>query len=228
VRYPERAFENDRDPARPLRVGYLSADFRDHPIARFFFPLLVAHDRACVAVYCYSDVPSPDRQTERLRARADVWRDVSAMDDDAVAEAIRADRIDVLVDLAGHLDNRRLLVFARRPAPVLVTYIGYSDTTGMRSIGYRITDAFHDPLVGGGTAIDETGKPRAQLSGAPDASRDGRPVEWAEDPDPPDLGIDRLFPPRCVPADAPRHRREQPRPLQRDRSRRQRVARIAA
>jgi predicted O-linked N-acetylglucosamine transferase (SPINDLY family) len=120
-RYPKRAFENERDPGRPLRVGYLSGDFRDHSIARFFFPLLVAHDRAHVAVYCYSDVPRPDRQTERLRTRADVWRDVSAMDDDAVAEMIRGDRIDVLVDLAGHLDNRRLLVFARRPAPVRVT-----------------------------------------------------------------------------------------------------------
>jgi predicted O-linked N-acetylglucosamine transferase (SPINDLY family) len=101
AKFPARPFENDRDPDRPLRVGYLSGDFRDHPISRFFFPLLVAHDRARVAVYCYSDVPRPDRQTERLRARADVWRDVSAMDDDAVADAIRSDRIDVLVDLGG-------------------------------------------------------------------------------------------------------------------------------
>jgi protein O-GlcNAc transferase len=145
ARFPERPFDNSANPARPLRVGYLCGDFREHPIARFLPPVLANHDRALIGVYCYSDVPCPDRQTERFRALADVWRDVSAMDDDAVAEAVRADRIDVLVDLAGHLDNRRLLVFARRPAPVQATYIGYSDTTGMRSIGYRITDAFHAP-----------------------------------------------------------------------------------
>jgi protein O-GlcNAc transferase len=170
ARYRELPFDHDRGDDRPLRVGYLSGDFREHPIARFVPPLLAAHDRSQVAVYCYSDVPRPDGQTERFRGLADVWRDISAMDDDAVADAVRNDRIDVLVDLAGHLDNRRLLVFARRPAPVQATYIGYSDTTGMQSIGYRITDAFHAPLVGGRPATEETDKPRAQRSGAPDSS----------------------------------------------------------
>jgi protein O-GlcNAc transferase len=142
----------DRDPARPLRVGYLSGDFRNHPMPRFFFPLLRGHDRSRVTVFCYSDVPRPDAQTARLRAHADGWRDISGMDDDAVAAQIRADAIDVLVDLAGHLDNRRLLVFARRPAPVRASYIGYPNTTGMRSMQYRITDEFHD-LRGPASAV---------------------------------------------------------------------------
>jgi tetratricopeptide (TPR) repeat protein len=182
ARYPERPFENNRDEDRPLRVGYLSGDFRDHPISRFFLPLLANHDRAGIAVYCYSDVPRPDSQTERFRTLAGVWRDVSAMDDDAVANAIRADRIDVLVDLAGHLDNRRLLVFARRPAPVQATYIGYSDTTGMRSIGYRITDDFHAPLGVHGAAVNESDKPRAQRSGGADVCRGGATADGGAEP----------------------------------------------
>ena len=75
------------------------------------------------------------------------------MDDNALADAIRGDRIDVLVDLAGHLDNRRLLAFARQPAPVQVTYIGYPNTTGMQSIGHRITDGFHDPAGSSSDAL---------------------------------------------------------------------------
>jgi predicted O-linked N-acetylglucosamine transferase (SPINDLY family) len=145
AQYSERPFDNNRDANRPLRIGYLSGDFRDHPIARFVLPLLSAHDRAHVAVYCYSDVSRPDPQTERFQSRADVWRDVSAMDDDAVADAIRADRIDVLVDLAGHLDNRRLLIFARRPAPVQATCIGYSDTAGMQALGHAWRDIAGKP-----------------------------------------------------------------------------------
>jgi predicted O-linked N-acetylglucosamine transferase (SPINDLY family) len=139
------AVAGDRAADRPLRVGYLSGDFRDHPMPRFLLPVLRGHDRTRLEVFCYSDVRRPDAQTARLRAHADGWRDISAMDDDAAAARIRADAIDVLVDLAGHLDNRRLLVFARRPAPVQASYIGYPNTTGMRSIQYRITDAFHDP-----------------------------------------------------------------------------------
>lgn len=130
---------------RPLRVGYVSGDFREHPVPRFFGPLLAAHDRSRVTAVCYCDVKKPDRVTERLRALADEWRDVVDLDDAHAADLVRRDRIDILVDLAGHLDNRRLGVFARKPARVQVTYLGYPDTTGLSTIDYRITDRYHDP-----------------------------------------------------------------------------------
>jgi protein O-GlcNAc transferase len=137
------------NPLRRLRIGYLSGDFRSHPMPRFFYPLLCGHNRARVTVHCYSDVACPDAQTRRMRGRADVWRDISALGDDAVAAQIRSDGIDVLVDLAGHLENRRLLVFARGPSPVQVSYIGYPNTTGMRTMHFRITDEYHDPRPSG-------------------------------------------------------------------------------
>lgn len=141
---------NDPSPVRKLRVGYLSPHFCDYPAPRFFGPILAAHDRHQFAVYCYADVARPDGVTERLRRTAvlgpeDVWRPISGASDDDVARLIREDRIDVLVDLAGHMDSRRLLVFARKPAPVQVSYLAYPDTTGMKAMGYRVTDSLHDP-----------------------------------------------------------------------------------
>jgi predicted O-linked N-acetylglucosamine transferase (SPINDLY family) len=139
------AHGNDRDPERPLRVGYVSGDFRDHPVAYFFEPILAAHDASQVHVTLYSNTAGADACTERLRAAARAWHDVRALDDDQLAELIRAHRIDVLVDLSGHIAGNRLLALARRPAPVQVTYLGYPDTTGMRAMDYRFTDAWHDP-----------------------------------------------------------------------------------
>ena len=141
---------NERSPDRRLRVGYVSPDFREHPDPRFFGPLLRHHDRAEVEVYCYADVPRPDGVTARLRQSAvrdpaDRWRDVSCWSDEQLASAIRRDRVDILVDLAGHTGNRRLGVFARKPAPVQVAYVGYPDTTGMSAMDYRLTDSLHDP-----------------------------------------------------------------------------------
>jgi len=139
---------------RRLRVGYVSGDFREHPAARFVLPVLRAHDRERVQVVCYSDVGRPlasgaatkaDRQTERFREAADLWRESAGWSDERLAEAVRADAIDVLVDLAGHLDSRRLTAFALRPAPVQVGYFGYPGTTGTSCIDYRITDQWHDP-----------------------------------------------------------------------------------
>ena len=128
-----------------LRVGYVSPDFRNHAVARLVEPALKHHDRERYAVHCYSDVKKPDERTARLRGYAAVWRDISGLDDDAVADAIRGDGIDVLVDLTGHTDDHRLLVFARKPAPVQATWIGYPNTTGLAAIDYRITDAYADP-----------------------------------------------------------------------------------
>ena len=128
-----------------IRVGYVSPDFRNHAVGRLVEPALKHHDRDKFAVYCYSDVKQPDERTNRFREYASVWRDIASDDDDAVAQKIRQDEIDILVDLAGHTDDHRLLVFARKPAPVQVTWIGYPNTTGMRAMDYRITDAHADP-----------------------------------------------------------------------------------
>jgi predicted O-linked N-acetylglucosamine transferase (SPINDLY family) len=137
--------ENDPDPDRRLRVGYVSADFRDHPAAFIVTPLLSNHDRGRFEVYCYAGVTRPDRFTDRFRARADVWRSTVGLTDDRLAELIRGDRVDVLVDLTLHMAGSRLLTFARRPAPVQVTWFGYPGTTGLSAIDYRLTDPHLDP-----------------------------------------------------------------------------------
>jgi predicted O-linked N-acetylglucosamine transferase (SPINDLY family) len=140
-----RPHANDPDPDRRLRVGYVTPDFHEHPVTRFIERVLEAHDRSCVEVFCYSGRQRPDASTARVRAHADRWRDVARLPVPAAAELIRADGIDVLVDLAGHTGKRQMQLFARRPAPVQVAYLGYSDTTGLATIPYRITDAYCDP-----------------------------------------------------------------------------------
>src|SRR5262249_14577584 len=129
-----------------LRIGYISPDFRHHPVAAFFEPLLREHDHSQFEITCYSDVQRADIVTERFQPMADRWRSVRGAADEQLAAQIRADEIDILVDLAGHIDHNRLLVFARRPAPVQVTYLGYPDTTGLATMDYRFTDARHDPV----------------------------------------------------------------------------------
>jgi predicted O-linked N-acetylglucosamine transferase (SPINDLY family) len=137
---------NTRDPERRLRVGYVSPYFRHHAVNFFVEPILAAHDHAAFEVFCYSDVAVADATTQRLRGYADHWRPIVGLSDQQVAEAVRQDQIDVLVDLTGHiLGGNRLGVFARKPAPVQVTYIGYQNTTGMRAMDYRLTDEYADP-----------------------------------------------------------------------------------
>ncbi|ACH40733.1 TPR domain protein [Citrifermentans bemidjiense Bem] len=136
---------NDPDPERPLKLGYLSADFREHAVARFIEPVLARHDRALFQVYCYSNVPVPDQRSEKLASMADCFRNIAGMTDQKVEELVRADGIDILVDLSGHSAGNRLPVFARRPAPVQVTWLGYPFSTGLDAIDYRITDAVCDP-----------------------------------------------------------------------------------
>ena len=131
--------------ARRLRLGYVSPDFNHHAVACFIEPVLAAHDRTRVEVFCYAAVRAPDRITARLRRLAEHWRDIAPLDDAAAAALIRADRPDLLVDLAGHTAHHRLGVFARRPAPVQATWLGYPNTTGLDAIGYRLTDAVADP-----------------------------------------------------------------------------------
>jgi len=132
--------DNERSPERRLRVGYVSADFKYHPVGYFFEPVLAAHDRAQVEIYCYSNVSQPDEITARLQAKATVWRNIAALDDAALANLIREDGIDILVDLSGHTGGNRLLAFARKPAPIQVGWLGYFNTTGLDAMDYAIWD----------------------------------------------------------------------------------------
>lgn len=125
---------------RRLRIGYVSADFCQHAVAFFIAPVLAAHDRSQFEVFCYYNRAGQDDVTAALRSTVEHWRDIPALNDEAVAELIRRDEIDILVDLAGHTAGHRLLVFARQPAPVQITWLGYPNTTGMAAMDYRITD----------------------------------------------------------------------------------------
>ena len=137
--------DNAPDPDRRLRIGYVSADFRQHSVAFFVEPLFAHHDHAQVEVYGYSTVASRDTVTERLERLADHWITAAGLDDSALAERIRSDRIDILVDLSGHTAGNRLLTFARKPAPIQITWLGYLGPTGLSSIDYRLTDHSADP-----------------------------------------------------------------------------------
>lgn len=138
--------EGDPREGRRLRVGYVSPDFSHHAVAYFFEPVLKAHDRSAFEIFCYSNVLAADAVTDRLRARAEHWRDIAPLDDEQAAGLIRSDRLDLLVDLAGHTARNRLLVFARRPAPIQITWIGYPNTTGLTAMDFRLTDAVSDPV----------------------------------------------------------------------------------
>ena len=137
-------------PVRPLagrrlRIGYVSADFREHPVAHFLEPILACRDHQRVELFCYADVPQTDATTARLQSHADVWRSLVGLSDAQAAAVIRHDEIDILVDLAGHTGGNRLLVFARKPAPIQASYLGYLGTTGLTAVDYYLTDAHADP-----------------------------------------------------------------------------------
>jgi predicted O-linked N-acetylglucosamine transferase (SPINDLY family) len=133
------------DPARRLRIGYVSPDLRAHAVGQLLWPLLEHHDRRQFEVVAYSDVRVGDALTAAIKARTDLWRDIAGLTDAQVAERVRADRIDILVDLALHTAGNRMLVFARKPAPVQVTMLGLPATTGLETIDYRLTDPYLDP-----------------------------------------------------------------------------------
>lgn len=137
---------NDRAPDRRLRIGYVSPDFRAHPVRQFLMPLFRHHDPAAVEVFLYSSVERPDFSTDEYRALAgERFRDISRADDVTAAALVRRDRIDVLVDLAVHGAGHRLRIFAMKPAPVQMTWVGYNGTTGLDTVDYRITDPYFDP-----------------------------------------------------------------------------------
>jgi protein O-GlcNAc transferase len=140
-----RPLDNARDPSRRLRIGYVGPSFRDHCQAFFLDPLLRHHDHENFEIYCYASVAQPDKITERLLNHADVARITFGMDDVALAEQIRSDGIDVLIDLNMHMADARLLTFACRPAPVQICWLAYPGTTGLPAMDYRITDPLLDP-----------------------------------------------------------------------------------
>ena len=143
------------DTDRPLRIGYISADFRDHSVAYFLDGILKFSDKSKITNYCYSDVFNKDMVTKRLESYVDNWRDVSMLDDESLAEIIQRDKIDVLIDLCGHTSGNRLPVFALKPAPIQITYLGYPNTTGLKAMDYRIVDKITDP-EGSGDMMSES------------------------------------------------------------------------
>jgi protein O-GlcNAc transferase len=143
----------DISDGRRLRIGYVGAAFREHCQSFFTVPLFAHHDRKQFEIIAYSDTVTKDAVTKRLRGCCDGWREIAGLADDAVAEMIRRDRIDVLVDLSLHMSQNRLMVFARKPAPVQVTWLGYPGTTGLDAIDYRLTDPYLDPPTGGNDAF---------------------------------------------------------------------------
>ena len=130
---------------RRLRIGYVSPDFHDHPISRFFLPLLENHDRQRFEIFCYSDSQRQDQVSQRIAAKADSWRNVATLSSEQLAQQICDDRIDVLVDLAKHTDAKILLAFAYRPAPLQVSYLAYCGPTGLSAMDFYLTDTLIDP-----------------------------------------------------------------------------------
>ncbi|MEA3196479.1 MAG: protein O-GlcNAc transferase [Gammaproteobacteria bacterium] len=130
---------------RRLKVGYVSADFRDHCQSLFTTPLLSRHDHSAFEIFCYASIKRPDDHTRRIAAYADVWRDVRALDDESLCRLIREDRIDILVDLTMHMAGGRPLLFARKPAPIQIAWLAYPGTTGIGAMDYRLSDPRLDP-----------------------------------------------------------------------------------
>jgi protein O-GlcNAc transferase len=142
---PVKRREAVLDPERPLRIGYVSSDFRDHSVAYFIEPLLKLQSHGTNRVYCYSTSDKKDAITERFRQLPLEFRDVAVLTNASIAELVAGDEIDILIDLGGLTNHERFGIFTRRPAPVQMTYLGYPDTTGLDCFDYRLTDAVADP-----------------------------------------------------------------------------------
>ena len=133
-------FSNFPDPDRPIRLAYISPDFRGHPVGYFIEPALLQYNKKQFEIYCYAHVPRPDKTTMVIQRHVDKYYQIHTMDDKQVANQIQADGIDILVDLAGHTANSRIRVLTYQPAPIQVTYLGYPTTSGLKHIDYRLTD----------------------------------------------------------------------------------------
>lgn len=140
-----RAIRAARSADARLRIGLVSPDFHEHPVGWCLLPVLAHHDRAMMEMICFSDVRRSDATTARLRAAADAWHETAALSDESLADRIAAERIDILLDLAAHTRGNRLRVFARRPAPVQASWLGWPGTTGLSAIDFRLSDPYLDP-----------------------------------------------------------------------------------
>ncbi len=137
---------NDPDPDRRLKIGYVSADFYGHAVSYFIEAALKNHNKDVVDVYCYANVSTPDAITKRLKSYVDNWFYITKKSPDEVVELIREHEIDILIDLGGHTAGHCLDIFALKPAPIQVTWIGYPNTTGLSTVDYRFVDDITDPV----------------------------------------------------------------------------------
>ena len=134
-----------RDPERRLRIGYVSGDLRRHPVGYFLDGVLACHDRKHFEIFCYANQSFGDDLSDQLRHNSDHWQEIFGWSDNAVADLIRKDAIDILIDLSGHTARNRLLVFGRKPAPIQATWAGYVGTTGLSAMDYLISDPRETP-----------------------------------------------------------------------------------
>ena len=141
--------QNDRSEHRRFRIGYVAHDLGNNALGRFFLPLLVNHDRRGFEIFCYCNLVRQNAMGQRLQSAADVWRSAISMNNEQLDGVIRQDQIDILVDLSMHTEGNRLLTFARKPAPVQVTYLAYCSTTGLETIDYRLTDPYLETPTAG-------------------------------------------------------------------------------
>lgn len=140
-----REHQNVADPVRKLKIAYVSADFNHHAVAYFITPVLAHHDKTRVEVFAYYNGTRQDQFTEQTIAAVDHFKFVKPLSDEQFCEQIRTDQIDILIDLSGHTAGNRLLAFARKPAPIQITWLGYFGTTGLSAMDYRFTDVYMDP-----------------------------------------------------------------------------------
>lgn len=152
---PELSHTNDRKINRPLRIGYVSPDFRGHATMKFLLPLLQAHTKSRFQLHFYSQAAKQDATTDAVRELSDSWCQTRELSDDQFTNKIQQDCIDILVDLAGHTADNRLAVFARKPAPVQVSFLGYPFTTGLSRIDYYLTDNIRDPQSADSLFVEE-------------------------------------------------------------------------
>jgi predicted O-linked N-acetylglucosamine transferase (SPINDLY family) len=143
---PFTSWDNDRDPDRKVVVGYLSPDLRGHSVSFFLEPLLRAHDRSKFTIVIMDNTQIADLVTQRMLGLVDHWYRVVGASEQRIVEIVQEKKIDILVDLTGHTSENKIGVFARKPAPVQVTYLGYPNTTGLAEVDYRFTDELCDPV----------------------------------------------------------------------------------
>lgn len=138
-------FTQQADPTRRLRIGYVSPNFYRHSVTYFLEAILATHRHDVFEIFCYATSPKQDEVTEKISKSADIWREIWALNDEQVAKVIHDDAIDILIDLTGHTPGNRLPVFAMKPAPIQISYLGYPNTSGLTEIDYRLTDNLADP-----------------------------------------------------------------------------------